>query len=76
MDENRRGVLVRALRFLQHPTERLHVITGMPGTILHEVAEDEWNRHKLFIQWENGGKFYAFEEEIAIDAHIYPPVLN
>ena len=64
MDETRRGTKVIALTMLKHPTERITILPKMQGIVLHEISETTSQRHQIFIKWEAGGTFYAFEEEI------------
>lgn len=71
MDESRRGIVVRALRFLQNPVDRLHALPKMNGVILHEIPESLTGRHRFFVKWDNGGTFYVFGDEISIDTNLH-----
>lgn len=69
MNEQRRGEMIKAARFLRHPTERGHVPTGMLGVILHELPEDQTGPKRIYVRWDDGKTFYVFESEISTDVH-------
>lgn len=66
MNEHRRGVRVRAMVKIQHPSEPVTILPRMEGRILHEMEETATCRHRLFVRWEKGGMFYVFGEEVEI----------
>lgn len=66
MNERRRGIMVRALTKIQHPSEPVTILPRMEGRILHEMEETVICRHQLFIRWERGGCFYVFAEEVEV----------
>lgn len=69
MNEQRRGMTVRALLALRHPSEPVTILPRMEGVILHEIEETESSRHRIFVRWEKGGMFYVFAEEIEVIGH-------
>jgi hypothetical protein len=66
IDNSRRGSAVRAIRYIQNPDGPPHIYLGHAGTLFHEILADAITRHKLFVAWEVGPKFYCFPEEVAV----------
>jgi len=66
IDNSRRGLSCRAVRYIQNPGGKPDIYLGHQGTILHEIPEDSLTRHKIYVEWDVGPAFYCFAEEIQI----------